>query len=88
MTGSEGRTLKSMKTYTRTTDSEGRFSIPINLAKGDYVVTVHYGGGAFLNEDCPPYYCDFGEDNPVICAVKMRKMKEYKKEKLRSCLDG
>lgn len=21
---------------------------------------------AFLNEDCPPYYCDFGEDNPVI----------------------
>ena len=45
MTGSEGRTLKSMKTYTRTTDSEGRFSIPLNLAKGDYVVTVNYGGG-------------------------------------------
>ena len=45
MTGSEGRTLKSMKTYTRTTDSEGRFSIPINLVKGDYVVTVNYGGG-------------------------------------------
>ena len=43
---------------------------------------------AFLNEDCPPYYCDFGEGNPVICAVKMRKMKEYMKEKLRSCLDG
>lgn len=43
---------------------------------------------AFLNEDYPPYYCDFGEDNPVICAVKIRKMKEYKKEKLRSCLDG
>ena len=45
MTGSEGRTLKSMKTYTRTTDSEGRFSIPLNLAKGDDVVTVNYGGG-------------------------------------------
>lgn len=34
-----------MKTYTRTTDSDGKFSIPINLKKGDYVVTVNYGGG-------------------------------------------
>ena len=53
-----------------------------------YMIDESCRNCAFLNEDCPPYYCDFGEDNPVICAVKMRKMKEYKKEKLRSCLDG
>ena len=35
---------------------------------------------AFLNEDYPPYYCDFGDHNPVVCTVKMRKMKELKKE--------
>lgn len=41
----DNKTLKFMKTYTRTTDSDGKFSIPINLAKGDYLVTVSYGGG-------------------------------------------
>lgn len=45
MTDNENKTLKFMKTYTRTTDSSGKFSIPINLKKGDYVVTVNYGGG-------------------------------------------
>ena len=45
MSDLDNRTLKFMKTYTRVTGSDGKFSIPINLAKGDYVVTVHYGGG-------------------------------------------
>lgn len=40
----EGKSLKFMKTYTRTTGSDGKFSIPINLAKGDYQVTINYGG--------------------------------------------
>ena len=43
---------------------------------------------AFYNEDYPPYYCDFGDDNPVMCTVKMRKMREYRKEKLRRDEDG
>lgn len=43
---------------------------------------------AFLNEDYPPYYCDFGDGNPVMCTVKMRKMREYRKEKLRRDEDG
>lgn len=45
ITDNSNKTLKFMKTYTRTTDSDGKFSIPINLKKGDYVVTVNYGGG-------------------------------------------
>lgn len=28
------------------------------------------------------YECDRTDDIPVICSVKMRKMKEYKKKKL------
>ena len=42
----------------------------------------------FLNEDYPPYFCEYGDDNPVICSVKIKKMKEYQKDKLRSCMDG
>ena len=40
----EGKSLKFMKTYTRKSNSNGKFSIPINLEKGDYLVTVNYGG--------------------------------------------
>lgn len=43
---------------------------------------------AFYNEDYPPYHCDFGDHNPVMCTVKMRKMRELKKEKLRGFEDG
>lgn len=43
---------------------------------------------AFRNVENPPHYCDFGDHNPVICTVKMRKMREYKREKLRRDLDG
>ena len=43
---------------------------------------------AFRNEDFPPFYCDFGDHNPTICSVKMKKMREYRKEKLRRNLDG
>lgn len=42
----------------------------------------------FRNEDNPPYFCDYGDDNPVICSVKMKMMKEFKKDKLRSVENG
>ncbi|MDO5818703.1 MAG: hypothetical protein Q4P11_00055 [Methanobrevibacter sp.] len=32
----------------------------------------------FNNPNHPPYYWDYGDENIVICSVKMRKMKEFK----------
>ncbi len=41
---------------------------------------------AFHNSNNPPYYCDFTDESIVICSVKMKKMKEHKKEKIKRSL--
>ena len=36
---------------------------------------------AFYNPESQ-YYCDFTDESPVICSVKMKRMREFKKKKL------